>query len=253
MYRRGLGIAPNPGRATAWLQRAALRGDEEARAKLWEMYGDSAALVSPSLPYSVNELTELIENGVGSKLILELVGESCLRFSVDSAAVEKLLAARATSNLMVGIRSACHAPTAGEERPISATQGDSLTRLRAPTPADSAKNAAVAPFADSTTRRTMEAALRTMVNSVAAAGSSNRMGSKPTVSRHSRSRVTKSSLARDSVAHDAVEHDAVEHDSVLPRKRVGGALLDAAKKDAEQAAEDQARRKAGDAVKRLLN
>jgi TPR repeat protein len=34
IYWRGLGVARNPGRGTAWLQRAAHQGDEESRARL---------------------------------------------------------------------------------------------------------------------------------------------------------------------------------------------------------------------------
>jgi hypothetical protein len=109
IYWRGLGVARNPVRGNAWLQRAAHQGDEESRARLRKAYGDSAALIPLTQPYSVNEVLELVRSGTRPQVILRLVNESCLRFSVDSAA-DRLLTAHATRAVVVGLGSVCHVP-----------------------------------------------------------------------------------------------------------------------------------------------
>jgi hypothetical protein len=110
IYWRGLGVARNPGRGNAWLQRAAHQGDEEARARLRKAYGDRAALIPLTQPYSVNEVLELVRSGTRPQVILRLVNESCLRFSLDSAAADRLLTAHATRGVVAGLGSVCHVP-----------------------------------------------------------------------------------------------------------------------------------------------
>ena len=61
-------------------------------------------------PYSVNEVLELVRSGTRPQVILRLVNESCLRFSLDSAAADRLLTAHATRAVVAGLRSVCHVP-----------------------------------------------------------------------------------------------------------------------------------------------
>ena len=229
MYKRGLGIARNPDRARAWLRRAALRGDEEARAKLWEMYGDSGARVASTQPYSVGELVELLEGGIGGNLLLTLVAESCLGFSVDSTAEGRLLAARATSALVAGLRSSCYMLAAGE-RPSSAQAGLFP-------PPDSAAQDSMPSLTDSVMRLGFDTGSGTPRGSGGLTDSSPAkplMRSKPRTSH----RGTAGGLpVRDSSSHSP---------------KGGKSLLDAAKKGAKDAAEDAANRKTGELMRNLL-
>ena len=118
IYWRGLGVARNPDRGTAWLQRAAHQGDEESRARLRKAYGGLRRLDPLTQPYSVNEVLELVRSGTRAQVILRLVNESCLRFSMDSAAADRLLTAHARGAWLWDYDRCATYPTTGEAPPI---------------------------------------------------------------------------------------------------------------------------------------
>jgi hypothetical protein len=265
VYRRGLGVARNPGRAATWFQRAAAHGDEEARAKLREMYGDRTDSISPTQPYSANEVTELVTSGARPPVILKLIDESCLRFSLDSTTADRLLAANATGELVAGIRSACRAPTAAGAPPISVAELDALVRQRARTLADSAG----ATDLPSTIGLPVFVGLgkawwRALVDWAASAAAAPPASSPPApVPRPHPRRAATPPTARTAAPPPAAGTAAPTPATgtaapppaggpVLEQKGTGS-VLDAAKKGAQEAAAEEARRKAGEAVKKALN
>jgi hypothetical protein len=256
IYWRGLGVARNPGRGTAWLQRAAHQGDEEARARLRKAFGDSAALIPLTRPYSVNEVLELVASDARPPVILRLATESCVRFSLDSATAERLLAAEATSDLVVGLRSVCHVPTRGEAPPLSIAQLDTLVRRRSQAQADSAQTPIAPPFAGTRAWLALEKA---WVSLLAWGGSVNpppAAKARPTHVPRNRPAPAATSPAE---TLPAVTSPATPTASTpptgdsAPEQTGTGSILDAAKKGAQEAAEEEARRKAAEGVKKIFN
>jgi hypothetical protein len=266
IYWRGLGVARNPSRGAAWLQHAAHQGDEEARTRLRKAFGDSAALIPPTRPYLVNEVLELVASGARPQVILSLAHESCVRFSLDSAAAERLLAADASSDLVVGLGSVCHVPTRGEAPPISIAQLDTLVRRRSQAQADSARTPIALPFAGTRAWLALEKAWVSLLAWGASVTPPPAPKARTTHVPHNRAPAAATTPAATTPAATAPPATAPAVTSPAtstaptpptgepaPEQKGTGSLLDAAKQGAQEAAKEEARRKAAEGVKKIFN
>ena len=263
IYRRGLGVARNPNRGAAWLQRAAQQGDEEARASLQKTYGDSAVSIPLRRPYSADEVFELVGSGVRPAVVLSLADESCVRFSLDSTTAERLLAADATGDLVVGLLSVCHVPTAGKAPPISIAQLETLVRRHIQTRADSAQTSLVSPFAGTRAWLALERAWDSLLAwgasasppPVAKARPAHAPSHRPAPATTSPTTTSPAATlpAATSPAMTSTAPQPSPTTAPAPQETGTGSILDAAKKGAQEAAEEEARRKAAEGVRKVFN
>jgi hypothetical protein len=209
----------------------------------------------------VNEVLELVTSGARPQVILSLAHESCVRFSLDSAAAERLLAADASSDLVVGLGSVCHVPTRGEAPPMSIAQLDTLARRRSQAQADSAPTPIALPFAGTRAWLALEKAWVSLLAWGASVTPPPAPKARTTHVPHNRppaAATTPAATAPPATA-PAVTSPATSTAPTpptgepAPEQKGTGSLLDAAKQGAQEAAKEEARRKAAEGVKKIFN